>query len=170
MCERNSIRALHSSTFKRRQQQRGTRSRRKHKTQRSASTNDLAVSCARRAASSFLLSLSSFFVHVPTRICIEENHKRIHRQSEAREKLERENAITGLNALGAVILRAELDHALFALSIYLMTVASVLALESINDFVLSRLQSRQPQVFQGLMLHSAVTQAKNSSELASIEE
>lgn len=108
-------------------------------------------------------------------MCIEENHKRIHQQSEAREKLESEIAITGLNPLGAVILRAELDHALFAFSIHLMTVASVLPLEFIMFAIHRRFRSESFAIeatssvprLDASFEHYA---SRNSTELASIDE
>lgn len=89
------IRAVHfiPPTFKRRQQQRRTRFRRKHKTQRSATTNDLAVSCARRAALSFLLLFSSFTSQ--PECALKKNHKRIHQQSDARDEEEKRNCNHG---------------------------------------------------------------------------
>lgn len=118
------IRSVHfiPPTFKRRQQQRRTRLRRKHKTQRSATTNDLAVSCARRAALSFLLLFSSFTSQPECALkkITKEFINKVRRDEERKSEI----AITGMNSLSAALCGLELDHALFAFSIRLMTAAS----------------------------------------------
>lgn len=153
MCERNPIRAprfiprLLKGDNKRR-----TRLRRKHKTHWSATTNDLAVSCARQAALSFLLLFSSF---TSQRECaLKENHKRIHQQSEARER-KSEICNQRIEFAWRCALRVELDHALFAFSIQLMTAASSSASEFIRTrsekFVIEATSSAlRPECFEKL--------------------